>query len=106
MVDPVLKDLPLKLRDGDLAWLRTQYDSGALDALRDQVTPDQWATVGSALEVGDLDVVRDTLKDVQIEGVGPVVLPKRNNLPWIIAAAVAAVVVIALVIWLLVRDND
>src|SRR3954451_21228589 len=76
----VLNELPGKLRDGDdLAWLQTQYDTGALADVGAQVTPVEWATVGTALHAGDLETVRTVLKDAQIEGVGPVVVAKRNN---------------------------
>src|SRR5262245_49784303 len=103
----VLETLPTKLRDGDLAWLQTQYDMGALDAVGQAVTTDQWATVGTALHAGDLETVRLVLSDVQIDGVGPVVLPPRKNRAWIIAGAVvAALAVIGLVIWLVTRGDD
>ena len=88
------------------AWLQTQYDTGALAAVGEQVTAEEWATVGTALHAGDLETVRTVLKDVQLEGIGPVVLPKRNLVPWIIAGAIVALALIALIIWLVSRDDD
>ena len=103
----VLNELPGKLRDGDdLAWLQTQYDTGALADVGAQVTPEEWATVGTALHAGDLETVRTVLKDAQIEGVGPVVVAKRNNRPWIIAGIVLALLaVVGVVIWLVTKDD-
>src|SRR4051812_32815447 len=106
MVPTAMKELPARLRDGDVAWLQAQYDSGALDQVSEHVTPEQWTVIGTALHAGDLETVRSTLNGVEIEGVGPLVLAKRNVVPLIIGGAIAAVAIIGLVIWLLSRGED
>src|SRR3954447_870152 len=101
-----LQELPARLRDGDLPWLQTQYDTGALAQVSEHVTSEQWTAIGTALHAGDLETVRANLKGVEIEGVGPLVLAKRNRVPLIVGGAIVAVAIVGLVIWLLARGED
>jgi uncharacterized surface protein with fasciclin (FAS1) repeats len=106
MTPNVLSELPQRLKKGDIGWLKTQYESGALDDLRQHLTPEAWAGLGKSIEDGDIKAVRTHLSGVTIAGVGPLVV-KKSNRGWIIAIiAVLLLGIAALVVWLVSSNND
>jgi uncharacterized surface protein with fasciclin (FAS1) repeats len=100
----VLQDLPDRLRKGDADWLRAQLELGNLDELQPHVGLETWPQLTEAIQSGDIDRVRDLLRDVNVPGVGPLV-PQSRTWLWVVLAVVGAAVV-ALVVWLLVRGDD
>lgn len=100
----VMRELPERIKHGDAQWIKEQFEQGNLDELEPLVAVENWDRLGVAIRAGDMDTVREILRDVNVPGVGPLVPPSKTWL-WVLLS-VGGVALVALVIWRLVNDGD
>ena len=60
-----------KVAEGDLGWIREQFQTGRLNFLRDLITSEERGQFAGRLSKGDMPWVRDVVSKIHAPGLGP-----------------------------------